>query len=110
LILATVHRCAKTGARRARIESAGLPGAAGSSPGHSPACCAHRNPTVRETPRGPCWATTRRAFLTEPLITTGWGGDPRRHLLLTDFPAAWQEKAPALGKPVLVLRRTTEKA
>jgi len=71
--------------------------------GHSPALLPpHRNPTVRETPRGPA-GHHPRASLTEPLnYEPAGGGDPRPPpCLLTD--SGGLQRAPALGKPVLVL-------
>ncbi len=68
----------------------------------------HRNPTVRE----PLQATLGkhpRAFLTEPLDYSELvGAMQRSYLLLTDS-GGLQEEAPGLGKPVLVLRETTER-
>jgi UDP-N-acetylglucosamine 2-epimerase (non-hydrolysing) len=68
----------------------------------------HRNPTVR----GPIQATLGehpRVFLTEPLDYAELVGAIQRcYLLLTDS-GGLQEEAPSLGKPVLVLRETTER-
>ncbi|HAE06012.1 MAG TPA: UDP-N-acetylglucosamine 2-epimerase (non-hydrolyzing) [Richelia sp.] len=68
----------------------------------------HRNPTVR----GPLQAllgNTPRIFLTEPLNYEELvGAITRSYLLLTDS-GGLQEEAPSLGKPVLVLRETTER-
>ena len=50
-----------------------------------------------------------RIFLTEPLDYAQLvGAIERSHLLLTDS-GGLQEEAPSLGKPVLVLRDTTER-
>lgn len=50
-----------------------------------------------------------RIFLTEPLDYGELvGAIGRSHLLLTDS-GGLQEEAPSLGKPVLVLRDTTER-
>ncbi|MBD2022660.1 UDP-N-acetylglucosamine 2-epimerase (non-hydrolyzing) [Leptolyngbya sp. FACHB-36] len=68
----------------------------------------HRNPTVRE-PLQAALADHPRIFLTEPLDYTDLVGAIQRcHLLLTDS-GGLQEEAPSLGKPVLVLRETTER-
>ncbi|PSN11410.1 UDP-N-acetylglucosamine 2-epimerase (non-hydrolyzing) [filamentous cyanobacterium CCP5] len=68
----------------------------------------HRNPTVREPLRAKL-GDHPRAFLTEPLDYTELVGAIQRcHLLLTDS-GGLQEEAPSLGKPVLVLRETTER-
>ncbi|MGB3642482.1 MAG: UDP-N-acetylglucosamine 2-epimerase (non-hydrolyzing) [Rivularia sp. (in: cyanobacteria)] len=68
----------------------------------------HRNPTVRE-PLQAMLGNHPRIFLTEPLNYGQLvGAIMRSHLLLTDS-GGLQEEAPSLGKPVLVLRETTER-
>ena len=68
----------------------------------------HRNPTVRE-PIKLALGDHPRVFLTEPLDYGELvGAIARCHLLLTDS-GGLQEEAPSLGKPVLVLRETTER-
>jgi UDP-N-acetylglucosamine 2-epimerase (non-hydrolysing) len=68
----------------------------------------HRNPTVRE-PLTAILGRHPRVFLTEPLDYTELVGAMQRcYLLLTDS-GGIQEEAPSLGKPVLVLRETTER-
>lgn len=68
----------------------------------------HRNPTVRE-PLTAILGDHPRIFLTEPLDYTELVGAMQRcYLLLTDS-GGIQEEAPSLGKPVLVLRETTER-
>lgn len=68
----------------------------------------HRNPTVRE-PIQAALSDHPRVFLTEPLDYGELvGAIARCHLLLTDS-GGLQEEAPSLGKPVLVLRETTER-
>lgn len=68
----------------------------------------HRNPTVRE-PLQALLGNHPRVFLTEPLDYAELvGAIGRSHLLLTDS-GGLQEEAPSLGKPVLVLRETTER-
>ena len=68
----------------------------------------HRNPTVRE-PIKAALGKNDRVFLTEPLDYKQLvGAISRCHLLLTDS-GGLQEEAPSLGKPVLVLRETTER-
>ena len=68
----------------------------------------HRNPTVRE-PLKAILGDHPRVFLTEPL-DYGELVSAMQHcyLLLTDS-GGLQEEAPSLGKPVLVLRETTER-
>src|SRR4028118_1709310 len=68
----------------------------------------HRNPTVRE-PLQALLGDHPRVFLTEPLDYAELvGAIQRSHLILTDS-GGLQEEAPSLGKPVLVLRETTER-
>jgi UDP-N-acetylglucosamine 2-epimerase (non-hydrolysing) len=68
----------------------------------------HRNPTVRE-PLQAILGNHPRVFLTEPLDYAELVGAIQRcYLLLTDS-GGLQEEAPSLGKPVLVLRETTER-
>lgn len=68
----------------------------------------HRNPTVRE-PIQAALGEHPRVFLTEPLDYAELvGAIQRSYLLLTDS-GGLQEEAPSLGKPVLVLRKTTER-
>lgn len=68
----------------------------------------HRNPTVRD-PLQAALGDHPRAFLTEPLDYAQLvGAIERCYLLLTDS-GGLQEEAPSLGKPVLVLRETTER-
>ncbi|MEH2401858.1 non-hydrolyzing UDP-N-acetylglucosamine 2-epimerase [Nostoc sp.] len=68
----------------------------------------HRNPTVR-VPLQELLGNHPRIFLTDPLDYGQLvGAIGRAHLLLTDS-GGLQEEAPSLGKPVLVLRDTTER-
>lgn len=68
----------------------------------------HRNPVVRE-PLKTLLGDHPRVFLTEPLDYAELVGAIQRcYLLLTDS-GGLQEEAPSLGKPVLVLRETTER-
>ena len=68
----------------------------------------HRNPVVRE-PIKAALGNHPRVFLTEPLDYGELvGAIARCYLLLTDS-GGLQEEAPSLGKPVLVLRETTER-
>ncbi|MGB3570995.1 MAG: UDP-N-acetylglucosamine 2-epimerase (non-hydrolyzing), partial [Phormidesmis sp.] len=68
----------------------------------------HRNPTVRD-PLKAALDSHPRTFLVEPLDYAQLVGAMKRsHLLLTDS-GGLQEEAPGLGKPVLVLRETTER-
>lgn len=68
----------------------------------------HRNPVVRE-PIQAALAHHPRVFLCEPLDYRELVGAIQRcYMLLTDS-GGLQEEAPSLGKPVLVLRETTER-
>jgi UDP-N-acetylglucosamine 2-epimerase (non-hydrolysing) len=68
----------------------------------------HRNPLVRE-PISKSLGDRDRVFLVEPLDYARLVGAIQRcYLLLTDS-GGLQEEAPSLGKPVLVLRETTER-
>ncbi|MBC6433691.1 UDP-N-acetylglucosamine 2-epimerase (non-hydrolyzing) [Nostoc sp. HG1] len=68
----------------------------------------HRNPTVR-VPLQELLGNHPRIFLTDSLDYGELvGAIGRSHLLLTDS-GGLQEEAPSLGKPVLVLRDTTER-
>jgi UDP-N-acetylglucosamine 2-epimerase (non-hydrolysing) len=68
----------------------------------------HRNPIVRE-PIQAALGDHPRVFLTEPLDYSQLVGAIQKcSLLLTDS-GGIQEEAPSLGKPVLVLRETTER-
>ena len=68
----------------------------------------HRNPIVRE-PIQKILGDRDRVFLVEPLDYAQLVGAIQRcYLLLTDS-GGLQEEAPSLGKPVLVLRETTER-
>ncbi len=68
----------------------------------------HRNPTVRD-PLQMKLGSHPRVFLTEPLDYAAWVGAMQRCDLILSDSGGIQEEAPALGKPVLVLRRTTER-
>ncbi len=68
----------------------------------------HRNPTVRE-PIQAALGRHPRAFLTEPLDYAQLVGAIQRCTLLLTDSGGLQEEAPSLGKPVLVLRETTER-
>ena len=106
VILATVHRRENWGERLQEIAEGMLQGA-GDHPEAALLLPLHRNPTVREPLQELLGDHPR--VLTEPLdydrLVAAMKGCT---LLLTDS-GGLQEEAPALGKPVLVLRRTTER-
>lgn len=68
----------------------------------------HRNPTVRE-PLQVKLGNHPRIFLTDPLDYAALVGAIQRCTLLLTDSGGLQEEAPSLGKPVLVLRETTER-
>jgi UDP-N-acetylglucosamine 2-epimerase (non-hydrolysing) len=68
----------------------------------------HRNPTVRE-PLQALLGDHPRAHLCEPLDYDRLVAALREATLVLSDSGGIQEEAPALGKPVLVLRRTTER-
>ena len=107
VILATVHRRENWGDRLQTIAS-GIRQMLDRHPDTSLLLPLHRNPTVRE-PLQRLLGDHPRVVLTEPLdydrLVAAMKGCT---LLLTDS-GGLQEEAPALGKPVLVLRRTTER-
>ena len=107
VILATVHRRENWGDRLQTIAS-GIRQVLDRHTDTSLLLPLHRNPTVRE-PLQRLLGDHPRVVLTEPLdydrLVAAMKGCT---LLLTDS-GGLQEEAPALGKPVLVLRRTTER-
>lgn len=68
----------------------------------------HRNPRVRETVQA-ILGNEPRVLLIEPPDYFLFVGLLRRAALVLTDSGGIQEEAPALGKPVLVLRRTTER-
>ena len=68
----------------------------------------HLNPTVRE-PLRQMLADHPRAFLVEPLDYKALVGAMAGCTLVLTDSGGLQEEAPTLGKPVLVLRHTTER-
>jgi len=94
VILATVHRPRKLG-RAARIDRAGFLELLGSSTRHSRCCCAATAmPHRARTPRGACWATTRRGLPDRAPGFDRWWRRPRRPLLLTDSGGRQEEPLP----------------
>ena len=68
----------------------------------------HMNPAVRETARS-CFEGQDRIHMIEPMDVLDFHNlMARAYLILTDS-GGIQEEAPALGKPVLVMRDTTER-
>lgn len=107
VILATVHRRENWGEPLQDI-AAGFLKVLDKFPDTALILPLHRNPTVRE-PLQAALGNHPRVFLTEPLDYAELvGAIQRSYLVLTDS-GGLQEEAPSLGKPVLVLRETTER-
>ena len=107
VILATVHRRENWGERLQDI-GRGFLEVLERFPDTALLLPLHRNPTVRE-PLQALLGEHPRAFLTEPLDYDRLVAAMRGATLLLTDSGGLQEEAPALGKPVLVLRRTTER-
>ena len=107
VILATVHRRENWGERLQEI-GRGFLQVLERFPDTALLLPLHRNPTVRE-PLQALLGEHPRAFLTEPLDYDRLVAAMRGATLLLTDSGGLQEEAPALGKPVLVLRRTTER-
>ena len=107
LILATVHRRENWGDRLQEI-GRGFLDLLERFPDTALLLPLHRNPTVRE-PLQALLGDHPRAFLTEPLDYDRLVAAMKAATLLLTDSGGLQEEAPALGKPVLVLRRTTER-
>ena len=107
VILATVHRRENWGDRLRDIAS-GMLQLLDRHPDTALLLPLHRNPTVRE-PLREMLGDHPRVVLTEPLDYDRLVAAMRGCTLLLTDSGGLQEEAPALGKPVLVLRRTTER-
>ncbi|MCP9809220.1 UDP-N-acetylglucosamine 2-epimerase (non-hydrolyzing) [Cyanobium sp. HWJ4-Hawea] len=107
LILATVHRRENWGDRLQEI-GRGFRELLDRFPDTALLLPLHRNPTVRE-PLQALLGDHPRAFLVEPLDYDQLVAAMRSCSLVLSDSGGLQEEAPALGKPVLVLRRTTER-
>jgi UDP-N-acetylglucosamine 2-epimerase (non-hydrolysing) len=107
VLLATVHRRENWGSRLGDI-GRGFLQLLDRYPDTALLLPLHRNPTVRQ-PLQALLGDHPRAFLTEPLDYDRLVAAMRGCTLLLTDSGGLQEEAPALGKPVLVLRRTTER-
>lgn len=107
VILATVHRRENWGAPLVRIAQA-LRAILDRHPDTALLLPLHRNPVVRE-PLQAGLADHPRAWLIEPLDYAALVGAMQRATLVLTDSGGLQEEAPSLGKPVLVLRETTER-
>jgi UDP-N-acetylglucosamine 2-epimerase (non-hydrolysing) len=107
VILATVHRRENWGERLQQIGH-GFRELLERYPDTALLLPLHRNPTVRE-PLQALLGDHPRAFLVEPLDYDQLVAAMRGATLVLSDSGGLQEEAPSLGKPVLVLRRTTER-
>ena len=107
VILATVHRRENWGDRLKDIAD-GILRVLDRFPDTALLLPLHRNPTVRE-PLQALLGDHPRVVLTEPLDYDRLVAAMKSCALLLTDSGGLQEEAPALGKPVLVLRRTTER-
>lgn len=107
VILSTVHRRENWGAPLADIAQSFLE-ILERFPDTALLLPLHRNPTVRD-PLKAALDSHPRAFLVEPLDYAQLVGAMKRSTLLLTDSGGLQEEAPGLGKPVLVLRETTER-
>ncbi|MEB3343407.1 non-hydrolyzing UDP-N-acetylglucosamine 2-epimerase [Okeania sp.] len=107
VILATVHRRENWGEPLEKIAQAFLQ-ILDKFPDTALVLPLHKNPTVRE-PLKAILGNHPRVFLEEPFDYSQLvGAMQNSYLILTDS-GGLQEEAPSLGKPVLVLRETTER-
>lgn len=107
VILATVHRRENWGAPLTNILT-GFEQLLAQFPDTALLLPMHRNPVVRE-PIQARLGEHPRVFLTEPLDYHQLVGAIQRCTLLLTDSGGLQEEAPSLGKPVLVMRETTER-
>jgi len=107
VILATVHRRENWGEPLAQIIQAWLQILA-DFPDTAMVLPMHLNPVVRE-PLIAKLGNHPRIFLVEPLDYEQLVGAMQRCYLIMSDSGGLQEEAPSLGKPVLVLRSTTER-
>jgi UDP-N-acetylglucosamine 2-epimerase (non-hydrolysing) len=107
VLLATVHRRENWGAPIQRIAQAFLQ-LLNQFPDTQLVLPLHPNPTVRE-PLQEILQDHPRALLCAPLDYPQLVGAMQRCFLVLTDSGGIQEEAPALGKPVLVLRETTER-
>lgn len=107
MLLVTLHRRENFGAPLQRICDA-LAALVRDNPEVQMVLPVHHNPNVREVIRAR-FATAERVILCEPLDYAAFVGAMQRATLILSDSGGVQEEAPALGKPVLVLRDTTER-
>lgn len=107
MLLVTLHRRENFGAPLQRICDA-LAALIRDNPDVQMVLPVHHNPNVRDVIRARFGALDR-VILCEPLDYAAFVGAMQRATLILSDSGGVQEEAPALGKPVLVLRDTTER-
>lgn len=107
LILVTLHRRENFGEPLLRICDA-LAQLVADNPDVQMVLPVHHNPNVRGIVRER-FGTLDRVVLCEPLDYTAFVAAMKASTLILSDSGGVQEEAPALGKPVLVLRETTER-
>ncbi|UOV99870.1 UDP-N-acetylglucosamine 2-epimerase (non-hydrolyzing) [Agrococcus sp. SCSIO52902] len=107
VILATMHRRENLGASMHEIAAA-LAALARRLPDHILVLPVHRNPAVREAVL-PHLASVSNVVITEPLQYDEFTSVMAAARIVITDSGGVQEEAPSLGKPVLVLRDTTER-
>lgn len=107
LILVTAHRRENWGEPMHRIARA-VRRLVGEFPEVRVVFQLHKNPIVRDAVRAEL-AGTERVTLVEPQEYLPWVNLMKRCALILTDSGGIQEEAPALGKPVLVMRETTER-
>jgi UDP-N-acetylglucosamine 2-epimerase (non-hydrolysing) len=107
LILVTAHRRENWGEPMHRIARA-VRRLVGQFPEARVVFQLHKNPVVRDAVRAEL-AETERVTLVEPQEYLPWVNLMKRCALILTDSGGIQEEAPALGKPVLVMRETTER-
>lgn len=107
VVAVTAHRRESWGEPLRQVGRA-LAGLAVAYPDHDFVFPAHRNPIVREAIL-PAVARCPNVLVTEPLPYTQFCALLERSTVLLTDSGGVQEEGPALGKPVLVMRETTER-
>lgn len=107
MVLMTAHRRESWGEPMVRIGAA-LAALAERFDDHLFVWPAHRNPAVREAIM-PQVADKPNVIVTEPVEYAHFGRLMRRASVLLTDSGGVQEEGPSLGKPVLVMRETTER-
>jgi UDP-N-acetylglucosamine 2-epimerase len=107
VLLVTAHRRESWGEPLRRVAGA-LAELAATDPGLLVVFPIHRNPTVRQAVL-PALEGLENVVVTEPLPYGGFVRLMARSFLILTDSGGLQEEGPALGKPVLVMRDTTER-